>query len=136
MSKILVPVDGSEQSCSAARWAAESGGAVTLLHVYVLDGETTMSLSHRSADEIKAIQQKHSAPVLEKARAAMGGVEPEDSIAVIGTAGEEIVSQAKRGEFDHVVMGSRGRSAIKELLLGSVSEYVLHHAHCPVTIVR
>jgi len=136
MSKILVPVDGSEQSLNAARWAAESGGKVTLLHVYVLDGETTMSLSHRSADEIKAIQEKHSAPILEQARAAMGKVEPENTLAVIGAAGEEIVSQAKRGEFDQVVMGNRGRSAIKELLLGSVSEYVLHHAHCPVTIVR
>jgi len=136
MTKILVPVDGSEQSCSAARWAAESGGAVTLLHVHVLDGETTMSLSHRSAEDIKALEQKHAAPILEKARAAMGDVEPENTLSTIGNAGEEIVGQARFGHFDHVVMGSRGRSALKELLLGSVSEYVLHHAHCPVTIVR
>ena len=136
MRKILVPVDGSEQSCSAARWAAASGDAVTLLHVYVLDGETTMSLGSRSADEIKDIREKHAAPVFDKARAAMGGVKPSNTIAVMGNAGEEIVSQAKLGGFDQVVMGNRGRSAIKELLLGSVSEHVLHHAHCPVTIVR
>ena len=66
----------------------------------------------------------------------MGGVEPENTIAVAGSPGQEIVSQARRGGFDQVVMGNRGHSAIKELLLGSVSEYVLHHAQCPVTIVR
>jgi universal stress protein A len=37
---------------------------------------------------------------------------------------------------DLVVMGSRGLSPMKELLIGSVSETVLRHAPCPVTVVR
>jgi nucleotide-binding universal stress UspA family protein len=136
MSKILVPVDGSEESSRAARWSAQLGGAVTLFHVHVLNSATTMSLAHRSAEDIKAIEDQHAAPLFEKARAAMGGVEPENAIVVIGAAGQEIVGQAKTKGFDQVVMGSRGRSQFEELLLGSVSEYVLHHAHCPVTIVK
>lgn len=136
MRRILVPVDGSEQSSKAAKWAARQGGAVTLLHVHVLDSASTISLAHRSAEDIKAIEDKHAAPLFEKARAAMGEVAPENTIVVIGEAGQEVVGQAKTGGFDQIVMGSRGRSPLKELLLGSVSEYVVHHAHCPVTIVK
>jgi len=35
-----------------------------------------------------------------------------------------------------IVMGSRGLSGIKSFLLGSISDRVVHHAHCPVLIVR
>ncbi|MEE4329390.1 MAG: universal stress protein [Wenzhouxiangella sp.] len=136
MSRILVPVDGSEQSIKAAQWAARSGGSVTLIHVHVLDSATTISMAHQSAEQIKAIEDKHAAPLFEKARAAMGDIVPEEEIVVIGDAGQEIVGKAKSGEFDQVIMGSRGRSQLRELLLGSVSEHVLRHAPCPVTIVR
>lgn len=136
MSKILVPVDGSEQSIMAAQWAAQSGGSVTLLNVHVLDSATTISMANQTAEEIRSIEDKHAAPLFERARAEMGGVVPEDEIVVIGDAGEEIVGMVKSAGFDQVIMGSRGRSQLRELLLGSVSEYVLRHAPCPVTIVR
>ena len=47
-----------------------------------------------------------------------------------------LIHQIKEGHHDLVVMGSRGRGAIRSSLLGSVSHYVLHHSHVPVLIVH
>jgi nucleotide-binding universal stress UspA family protein len=55
---------------------------------------------------------------------------------VVGRPGEQIVAAASDPVVDLVVVGARGLGAFKRLLLGSVSEHVLHHAACPVLIVR
>jgi len=54
----------------------------------------------------------------------------------LGDPAKIIIELAKRNDYDLIVMGSRGRSAIKELLLGSVAQKVTHHAKCPVMVVR
>jgi nucleotide-binding universal stress UspA family protein len=59
------------------------------------------------------------------------GVEPR---LVDGDAGDALVSEAKDAEL--VVVGSRGRGNLKSALLGSVSSHVLHHAPCPVVVVK
>jgi nucleotide-binding universal stress UspA family protein len=55
---------------------------------------------------------------------------------VVGRAGEHIVNAANDPGTDLVVVGARGFGAFKRLVLGIISEYVLHHAECPVLIVR
>ena len=50
--------------------------------------------------------------------------------------GEFIVSESRRRAADYIVTGTRGMGKLRKTLLGSVSDYVLHHAHCPVLICR
>ena len=54
----------------------------------------------------------------------------------LGDPAKIILDLAKSNDYDLIVMGSRGRSAFKELLLGSVTQKVAHHAKCPVMVVR
>src|SRR3712207_3390498 len=54
----------------------------------------------------------------------------------MGKADHEIVAQAEELGAGLIVMGSRGFGAIRRALTGSVSESVVHHAHCPVMVVR
>ncbi|MBW4540650.1 MAG: universal stress protein [Myxacorys chilensis ATA2-1-KO14] len=53
-----------------------------------------------------------------------------------GDPGELICSTAKQWSADLIVIGRRGRSALTELLLGSVSNHVMHHASCSVLVVQ
>ena len=52
------------------------------------------------------------------------------------TAGEFVVRVASEEKAKMVVMGTRGMGTIRRTILGSVSDYVVHHAHCPVLIAR
>ncbi len=61
---------------------------------------------------------------------------PTESAYVSGNPGEEICNLAKSWEADIIVMGRRGLSGLSELLFGSVSNYVLHHAPCAVLVIQ
>jgi nucleotide-binding universal stress UspA family protein len=65
-----------------------------------------------------------------------GRVAAVESSVVVGRPSEEIVSAAGEPGVDLVVVGTRGRGPLTRLLLGSVSERVLHHAACSVLVVR
>ena len=50
--------------------------------------------------------------------------------------GEFVVKVAEEEKAAMIVMGTRGMGTIRRTILGSVSDYVVHHAHCPVLIAR
>ena len=54
----------------------------------------------------------------------------------LGDHAQVIIDTANKNDYDLIIMGSRGLSPFKELLLGSVSFKVMHHAKCPVMVVR
>lgn len=140
IKKILVPVDGSERSCRAAAFAAElarcTASSLTLIHVLNAEGMILPGASALSSEELVAARDRGAEPAFAAARTAIGGGLELDIEATIGKPSMEIIRHAKENDTDLIVMGSRGRSEVQELLLGSVSAQVIHHAPCSVTIVR
>jgi nucleotide-binding universal stress UspA family protein len=53
-----------------------------------------------------------------------------------GSTPEQIVKVAKESEAELIILGSRGMTELKSLLLGGVANKVVHHAKCPVLLVR
>jgi nucleotide-binding universal stress UspA family protein len=81
--------------------------------------------------------EDHATEVLDKARFHLEG--HVDSVATrmhLGHAGPTIVDMARACRVDLVVVDSRGLGMYKGFLLGSVSDYVAQHAHCPVLVVK
>ncbi len=140
MEKILVPVDGSDASAHAAAWASayavRNGAELILLHVHHSPGSETLALASLSAAEIAESERLIAGPSFDKARGRIGGNVGVRTLVSIGEPADEIVAIARREAADLIVMGSRGLSPVRELLLGSVSEKVIRHAHCAVTVVR
>ncbi|MDH5670720.1 MAG: universal stress protein [Myxococcales bacterium] len=141
MKEILVPVDGSEGSNRAARFAAylasETGARVTLLHVYDTPTATALGLASLGKDELEATMQRVAKGSFDAAEAEMASFEIEiGHHTVLGHPAQEVVAYARQHHPQLIVMGTRGRSAVEETLLGSVSDYVVRHAPCPVTVHR
>lgn len=59
-----------------------------------------------------------------------------DTVVLEGSPGEALCRFAADGRFDAIVIGSHGSGFVKRVLVGSVSHHVLHHAPCPVLVVR
>ncbi len=139
MTKLLVPVDGSAPSSTAAQWAtqfaAQTGGSVTLLHVYDISATEAVGLASLSKQQIKEIKVQVSSASFAAAKAMTGDFDVL-TVTSTGDPADEIIAYIKSHQIDHVVMGSRGMSPVRELLLGSVSDKTIRHAPCPVTIVR
>jgi len=143
--KILVCTDGSQHAIEAARAAAEIAqqfeSQVLLLNVFdtVSVYAPSVGIWDLTVDQdafdryVLATQQailKRTGRVFEQA-----GV-PFTPIMETGHPMETIVTLAECHQADLIVMGSRGLGAIRRLVLGSVSDGVLHHAHCPVLIMH
>jgi nucleotide-binding universal stress UspA family protein len=152
--KILVPLDGSEHSSKAltiaAQIAKKFGGKVTLIHVYSVDvgpiimpEPTTLTPSmtpvmtpaevSRAVEAIRKVGSRILADGEQKVKAEEVQVE---TILKEGHTVQEIIRTAKEGKFDLIVIGARGISKIRELLLGSVTDGVIHHASCPVLVIK
>jgi len=138
--EILVPVDGSENAMRAVRYALGLAGAlgarVRLFYVFPVSSVEIIGMAGMSRDDIEHAAQAAAQRVFDKLHASIGETDVKlvDETS-IGDPAEEII---RCTEDDHdllVVLGRRGLSRIQSLLLGSVSEKVVRHAHSPVTIV-
>lgn len=139
-SKILVPVDGSDNSLRAldqALFIAKiAGSTVTAMHV-IESPPTVYVESQKVLNELMSKFRTESAKILDKCKqiAENSGIKIETVIAE-GDAASNITGFANKEGFDVIVIGSRGHGKFKEVVLGSVSNKVLHHVKCSVLIVR
>jgi len=137
-AKILVAVDGSESSKKAfdksVFLAQKCNSKLFVVHV-VLDWEYggDSAATFELIDELRA----RGSELLQqcKNQALQSSVQVE-TVLEQGDYAHEIIEVAKRKNCELIIMGSRGMSPIKELVLGSVSLKVMHHASCPVMVVR
>ncbi len=145
-SKILVCSDGSTLALRAAEIAAQIalkfGSDVILLSVYDptvipaatmgIPGGTLESAVSAGcfAEETHLAVEHATSKVLEAAGVVFR------SHRELGHPVDRIISTAHDEQIDLIVMGSRGLGGFERLLLGSVSDGVLHHARCPVLAVR
>ena len=156
-TKILLATDGSREAELAARTAADlsqkTDSELHLIHVMdVAKVGLSMAVLYSEATDPEGI--KLPDPVLEEEleqRAKEGGREVlEAEVERVRSAGGTVAhSHLRMGEVEReivhlaedlgaglVVMGSRGRGGIRRTLMGSVSDSVVCHAHCPVLVVR
>jgi nucleotide-binding universal stress UspA family protein len=85
------------------------------------------------ADYLRELSEKELKPAMKVLDAQ--GVK-HDMLMLVGNASQEIVAQAQKGKYDMIVLGSKGRSAIADMLLGSVAQRVLTQAKQPVVLVK
>lgn len=147
IKKILVPLDGSNESEKAAELAiymAEKLGAelvvlsaisIPSLFSPLLNQPQNQTVINNLLAEEEAYALSYITPVVSKASNSSLNVNSKvvkTGLSVV-TA---ICDTAKAEKVDLIVMGSRGRSGLRKVLLGSVSSGVLTYAHCPVLVAR
>lgn len=149
IEKILVALDGSEPAGRALDFAldlAEKYSAeIVLLSVVqhvVMPGISYLTTPvllpvavGQYTEELKANHKKVLSEALKKVKKIKPNLRVSTKL-VEGRPSNKIVETAKEGNFDIIVMGSRGLGAIKEFFLGSVSDRVADEATCPVLIVK
>ncbi len=139
MTVIVVGVDGSESSQRALEWAAEEARLrrATLKVVHAWFDPFVPGYFVAPAVYEHAATEEVAQEVLEKAVASIPDGSPDLHVEPVLVHGQpEAVLLHDSETADMVVVGSRGRGGIAGAVLGSVSQRVVHHAECPVVIVR
>ncbi|NIB99895.1 universal stress protein [Halobacterium sp. R2-5] len=141
MTKILVPVDGSEQSKEALEYALEQFKDADITAINVIDpieaGYTAQATVPGYSEEWFEQAKESADELFEEAQETADeyghGL---DTTTEVGRPSRAIVDYADENDIDHIVMGSHGRSGVSRILLGSVAESVVRRSPVPVTIVR
>ncbi|HUI89247.1 MAG TPA: universal stress protein [Anaerolineales bacterium] len=137
--KILLAVDGSDHSLRAAQEAGNLARVMKsdILRIVVAFDGIPAYLGEPNLQQAIDARMKEASTILQKAQNAVGKIPGELHTELIeGSPAEAIINVAKTRGSTVIVMGSRGMSAIAELVLGSTSHKVVSHASCPVLIVR
>lgn len=148
ISKIVVPIDGSKNSMEATDYALKMaekyGSQVALVHVVNLDQNLQLlgiyRLSYpdpikKRVEEGRAEAQKWFTEITKNAEQMRVSIKTDviDSPLSVVAA---LVNYAEGEKADLIVIGTRGRSGISKMLLGSVASGVVTYAPCPVLVVR
>lgn len=138
ISKILVPLDGSQNSQRGLEWAitlARNCNA-TITGVYAINAPPHSEF--RGVGTVEKSLNNEIKKILKNAKtlAAQNGIVFKEKI-LRGDIGYNIIKFAQgKDKFDMIVIGSRGRSSTKEMFFGSTSNYVIHTSKIPVVVVK
>jgi nucleotide-binding universal stress UspA family protein len=137
---ILVAVDGSTHSDLALTEAIDLAecqhSRLTLMAGVVPVPAAAFSVSTAALPEAIRGAQAEAQSVIRRARERVPQDVPVTTIVTEAPIRSALIQQARTGHHDLIVMGSRGRGAVRSALLGSVSHYVLHHSPIPVLIAH
>jgi len=141
---IVVGVDGSAASTAAVEWAAQEAALrqlpVTLVHVQPDAATAAAWIAAPIAAAVLAADAQEGRDILAQAAARVTANSPAGKpISVhqrlLSGAAVPVLSDMSK-DADMVVVGCRGLSTVPRVLVGSVSRGLLHHAHCPVAVIR
>lgn len=138
--RYLLPVDGSECSLSAVKYALEmataSKAAVEVVTCYDKVPAIMTDTRGKYLKEFKSLLIAEANKTLETYEKLLADSKVEYSLkAIEGSPGPVIKDLAKTGKYDLIVMGSKGHSEVAGLFMGSVTRKVLTNVVCPVLIV-
>lgn len=144
--RLLVPIDGSDPSMKAVEHAcsAYSGAELTILHVLnssSVDSYQSTGEPSNDREVIKQVRQRGRRRKAEqmfqetKEMASKYDAELVTRTITGKNVPRAIINYAEQRDADQIVIGSRGRSGLGRMLLGSVAEAVVHRASDPVTVV-
>jgi nucleotide-binding universal stress UspA family protein len=159
MTQIVVGVDGSDSSNKALEWALDQarlrGDAVLLLmhgyrppasrnpyaysYPYMPPGAVSDMVEQEDQyrEQQETVARQHAEALIEGALDSAGGAPAGIAVKKVTMAIDPAKALVEAsGDADLLVVGSRGRGGFNGLLLGSVSQQCVHHAPCPVVVVR
>lgn len=149
--RILVAIDGSEQSLKAADVAAQTAkafGSAEVALITVVFQEPIYNMAAMPAPLMKNIydtqaelmekEQEHSKMLLDYVTEKFTEIDIKtNNIVAVGYPSEEILKEADSGKYDLLVMGCRGLTSLtKRVFMGSVTEKVIHHTKINVLVVK
>ena len=133
--KILVAMDGSkcsekalDQAISMAKICNSTLFGISVIELYPGQMEVAPALVEKLSAETREILERV------KDRAAKENISCETIVHIGGQPHEFIIQEAKEKNIDLIVMGTHGRTGLKKLLMGSVTERVIGHAPCAVLV--
>jgi len=136
--KILVPLDGSENSMraleNAIQIAKKFNGKITLIHVYSISACRHVRIHFDKC--VQALRKVGTGILVDGEKGVKAEGVQVKTLLREGHIVEEILKAAREGKFNLIVMSARGISRIKEIVMGSVSDGVTRHAPCPVLVVK
>jgi nucleotide-binding universal stress UspA family protein len=137
MSRIVVGVDGSPSSVAAFRWALQqakaTGAEVEAVHAWQFPISFGTPVALLPGEDIAAEAGTALADAIENATTGDSGVTVH-RLVVLGDPAGVLLGRAEGADL--LVVGERGYGGFARSLLGSVSQHCIHHASCPVVVIR
>lgn len=138
VKKILLPVDGSESSEVAIdmvrKMSASFGAKIYVINVVELRREGAIHEAYIYGGDIIKQFQTFSENIIKDISQKLEGYDFE-AVSVVGHPADEILNMANEKDVDVIVMATHGMTAMKRFLVGSVTNYVVHHSKKPVLVI-